>query len=687
MDYKTEKIRNIALLGHQGSGKTSLIEALNLMTKAIPAKGLIEKGTTISDYLPYEAEKGGSFNTTVCPVYYKDYKLNFIDVPGSEELAYEMDNALNVVEGAILLIDASSGVQVGTKNAYRTITEKHVPCLIFVNKMEKENVHFDNVLKEIKEQLGSHATVFAYPLGHENDFNGFINVVDMKARLFNGKEVVDGEVNADKKDHMQELHDQVVELVAETSEELLDKFFGGEEITNEEIHNGLRQAVAAGDVEPILVGSVQNNIGILSLLDTAIDYLPSPADVKPRKAKDENGKEIEVKADDTGAFSAYVFKTIVDPFLGTINFFKTYSGLATPGMDIVVNGQNPMKVKDLLVMNGKKQNAVEKLSAGDIGAITKLTGINTGDTISAPKNVVIFEPTPVPNPTQYLGIVAASKNDDDKLSGVLQKVMLEDPSIQLQRNVETSQLLIGGQGLHHLNFVLDKIKRIYKVNLNTEDQKIVYRETIRGKAEALGSYKKQSGGAGFFGVVNMRFEPSKDGSSFSEEIFGGAVPKNYFPAVEKGFYEALEKGPLAGYPVINVHATLFDGKYHDVDSNELSFKMAAKLSFKEAYPKCNPVLLEPIMKVMITVADEYLGDVMSDINQRRGRIANMGSNGSMQVIEAYIPEAEIITYKMDLSSLTQGNGKFSREFYQYEVVPFNIQEKIVKERAAEKQQD
>jgi len=682
MDYNTKQIRNIALLGHQGSGKTSLIEALNLITGAIPNKGSVDKGTTISDYLPYEAEKGGSFNTTICPVFYRNTKFNFIDVPGSEELSFEIDNALSVCKGAILLIDASSGVQVGTKNAYRTLRAKHVPTLILVNKMDKENIHFDKLIDEIHEQLGKHATVFAYPLGHENNFNGFANVVDMKARIFNGKTMEDAEIHADKLDHMQELHDQVVELVAETSEELLEKFFGGEEISNEEIHEGLRNAVLSGDVEPILVGSVEKNVGMQTLLDMAIDYLPSPADLQDKKAHKENGQEISVKTDDAEPFAAYVFKTIVDPFLGTINIFKIFAGKAEPGMDISVDGQD-MKIKDLSYFNGKKQVNVDVLHAGDIGAVTKLAGIQTGSTITALKADVKFDPTPVPNPTQYLGIVAASKNDDDKLSSVLQRVMLEDPTIQLQRNVETSQLLIGGQGLHHLNFVLDKIKRTYKVNLLTEEQRIVYRETIRGTAEALGSYKKQSGGSGFFGVVNMRFEPCKEDSYFSEEVFGGAVPKNYFPAVEKGFFEALEKGPLAGYPVINVHATLFDGKYHDVDSNELSFRMAAILSFKDAYPKCRPVLLEPIMKVQITVADEYLGDVISDINQRRGRIAGMGAKDSMQVIEAFIPEAEIITYKMDLSSLTQGNGKFSREFYQYEEVPFNIQEKIVKERAQE----
>ncbi len=390
----------------------------------------------------------------------------------------------------------------------------------------------------------------------------------------------------------------------------------------------------------------------------------------------------DAPVDENKPFAAYVFKTIVDPFLGVINYFKINNGKAAPGMDMTVEGTD-MKIKDLSYFNGKKQVNVDVLHAGDIGAVTKLTGIQTGDTMTALKSNVEFKKVVMPNPTQYIGILAASKNDEDKLSGVLQKVMLEDPAIQLQRNVETSQLLIGGQGMQHLNYTLDKIKRTYKLNLNTEEQRIVYRETIKGKAEALGSYKKQSGGSGFFGVVNMRFEPCQEDSYFSEEVFGGAVPKNYFPAVEKGFFEALEKGPLAGYPVIHVHATLFDGKYHDVDSNELSFRMAAILSFKDAYPKCRPVLLEPIMKVQITVADEYLGDVISDINQRRGRIAGMGAKDSMQVIEAFIPEAEIITYKMDLSSLTQGNGKFSREFYQYEEVPFNIQEKIVKERAQE----
>jgi len=683
MNYTTKQIRNIAVLGHQSCGKTSLIESLNFMTGAIPAKGSIEKGTTVSDYLPYEAEKGCSFNTTVCPIFYKDYKFNFIDVPGSEEFSYEMENVLSIVDAAILVLDAASGVEVGTKNCFRSLAKKHIPTIIFLNKMDKENIKFEPLVDKIQEQLTKKAKAFNIPIGSDVNLKGFVNAANMTARLFNDGKMTDTEIPAELQDDAERAHAAIVELVAETSEEMLDKFFAGEEISLEEINEGIHTAIKSEDVLPMLIGSATRNIGLLSLLDMCIEYLPSPDERILKKCYDANNNEIEVKMSEEEPFAAYVFRTVVDPFLGTINFFKVFSGSISSGLDIQVEGANPQKVKDLYVINGKKQAAVEKLGPGDIGAITKLNGICTGNTISAVKNNVKFKEKVAPNPTQYIGIVAASKNDEDKLSTVLQKIMLEDPAIQLQRNVETSQLLIGGQGLHHLNYVLDKIKRVYKVNLNTEDQKIVYRETIKGTGEALGSYKKQSGGAGFFGVVNMRFEPCKEDSYFSEEVFGGAVPKNYFPAVEKGFFEALEKGPLAGYPVINVHATLFDGKYHDVDSNELSFKMAAILSFKEAYPKCRPVLLEPIMKVKITIADEYLGDVMSDISQRRGRVAGMDANDGMQIIEAYVPEAEIITYKMDLSGLTQGNGKFTREFYQYEEVPFDIQNKIIKEREAE----
>jgi len=678
MSYNTSVIRNIAVLGHQGSGKTSLVESLLVSTGAISSKGLVEKGNTVSDYLPYEAEKGCSFNTAVCPVFYKGYKFNFIDVPGSEELSTEADNILSIVKGAILVIDASKGVEVGTQNCFRNLKERHIPCVIFINKMDKENVKIDKLVEDIKEKLGKFATLFAYPTGHEENFDGFCNVVDLKARKYNGVECVDDVIYDDKKIKIMELHNEIIELVAQTSDELLDKFFSGEDLTSAEVHTALRKSVLDGEIAPILVGSAIKNIGVHTLLDMMIDYLPNPQDLKPMVGVDNNGNPVEVLTNNEEPFSAYVFKTIVDPFLGTINLFKIFSGSIAPGKEILVNGQVE-KVKDLYYFSGKKQIAVDLLNAGDIGAITKIPSITTGMTICEPKRPVTFDCYTAPNPTQYVGIVAASKNDEDKLSTVLSKIMQEDPTIQLQRNVETSQLLLGGRGMHHIDFVLDKIKRIYKVNLQTEKQKIVYRETIKSPAEATGSYKKQSGGAGFYGVVVMKFEPTKEQSYFTEEVFGGSVPKNYFPAVEKGFFEALEKGPLAGYPVINVHATLLDGKYHDVDSNELSFRMAAILAFKEAYAKCKPVLLEPIMKVKVFVGSQYLGAVMGDINVRRGRIADMSGNDETQVIEAFIPEAEIIDYSMSLSSLTQGNGSFTREFYAYEEVPTHLVDKVIKE--------
>ena len=678
MSYNTNVIRNIAVLGHQGSGKTTLVESLLGSTGAIAAKGTVEKGNTVSDYLPYEAEKGCSFNTAVCPVFYNEYKFNFIDVPGSEELSTEVDNVLSVVKGAILVIDASKGVEVGTQNCFRNLKARHIPCIIFINKMDKENIKIDKLVEDIKEKLGKFATLFAYPTGHEENFDGFCNVVDLKARKYNGKECVDDIIYDDKKVKIMELHNEIIELVAQTSDELLDKFFGGEDLTKDEVHAALRKSVLDGEIAPILVGSAVKNIGVHTLLDMMIDYLPNPADLKPMVGEDEAGNPVEVKTVDEEPFSAYVFKTIVDPFLGSINLFKIFSGSIAPGKEIYVNGQVE-KVKDLYYFSGKKQVPVESLSAGDIGAITKIPSVATGMTICDPKRPVSFKVYDVPNPTQYVGIVAATKNDEDKLSGVLQKIMAEDPTVQLQRNVETSQLLLGGRGMHHIDFVLDKIRRVYKVNLNTEKQKIVYRETIKATAESTGSYKKQSGGSGFFGVVVMKFEPTTENSYFTEEIFGGSVPKNYHPAVEKGFHEALEKGPLAGYPVINVHATLLDGKYHDVDSNELSFRMAAILAFKDAYPKCRPVLLEPIMKVRISVASQYLGDVISDVSTRRGRISGMEGNDQLQVVEAFIPEAEIIDYSMNLSSLTQGNGVFTREFHGYEEVPAHLVDKIIKE--------
>ncbi|MBE6137489.1 MAG: elongation factor G [Erysipelotrichaceae bacterium] len=671
------KIRNVVVLGHQSSGKTTLVESLYSVTANKP-KGSVEKGTTISDYLPEEKAKLSSIRLSIVPSVYKDYKMNFIDIPGNDDFLGEAISTVSVVKGAILVIDASSGVEVQTVKHWNLLRKRNIPTIIYVNKMDKENVKFENVLTEIREKLGNTAIPFSYPMGKNDNFDGFVNVVTLKARKYNGTDCEDAEIYDDKKAKVFELHNTMVEAVAQTSEELLDKFFMGEALTHEEIQDGLRAAVLNGELTPVLVGSATKNIGIHTMLEMLIDYLPNPSDLNPIVGKDDDGKDIERKTLDEEPFSAFVFKTIVDSYSGVTSIFKVNSGVLKAGDEMYVpNLKKNISVNQLFTMCGGKQTPVTELHAGDIGCINKVDGLETSMTLCSPKAKITYKGIDFPTAVYYKALLAKNKNDDDKLGTTLAKIMLEDKSIEVKRNVETNQLLIGSLGLGHLNFVLERMKNSYKLEVNLEDYKVVYRETIKGSATAEGRYVKQSGGSGFYGVVVMDFAPAEE-NTFTEEVFGGAVPKNYFPAVEKGFFEACEKGLLAGYPVIGVKACLKDGKYHAVDSNELAFRMAAILAFKEAYANCKPTLLEPIIKVVVTVHTEDVGAIISDLNTRRAKIVGMDINSVKdQKITALVPESEILEYVNDLKSLTQGSGYFNREFHSYEEAPSYIQSKII----------
>ncbi len=673
------KIRNVAILGHQSSGKTTLVESIYATALGKP-KGTIEKGNTISDYLAEEKARLSSVRLSIVPVEFNDYKINLIDIPGNDDFIGEAISAINVVKGAILVIDAASGVEVETVKHWNMLRKRNIPTLIFVNKMDKDDVHFDKVFEDIRNKLGNNAIPFSYPMGHNDSFDGFVNIVTLKARKYNGQTCEDAEIYDDKKAKVFELHNTMVEAVAQTSEELLDKFFNGDTLTHEEIQNGLRVGVLNGELIPVIVGSATKNIGIHTTLQMLIDYLPNPSDLNPIEASKENGDKVEIKTLDSEPFSALIFKTTIDSFSGTTNIFKVNSGILNVGDEVYCPnlGKN-FVINQLFTLCGAKQLPVQKLTAGDIGCVNKIDGLLTSMTICSPKSKITFPLIEFPTAVYYKGLVTKSKNDDDKLGTVLSKIMLEDKSVEVKRNIETNQLLIGTLGLGHLTFILDRMKNSYKLDVTTEDSKIVYRETIRKSATGDGRYIKQSGGSGFYGVVQMDFEPA-DENNFTEQVFGGAVPKNYFPAVEKGFYEACEKGLLAGFPVIGVHACLKDGKYHPVDSNELAFKMAAILAFKDAYPKCDPIILEPIIRIVVTVHTDDVGTIISDLNTRRGKIVGMDINSVKdQKITALVPESEILEYVNDLKSMTQGSGYFNRTFECYEQTPSYIQEKILKE--------
>ena len=681
MIYEAKNIRNVALFGHQGSGKTSLVESLYAAVNGTE-KGSIEKGNTISDYQKEEKKRLSSISTSVVPLFYKDYKINLLDVPGNDDFVGEGIAVTHSIKGAILMIDASSGIQVGTIKAFKLLKRRGIPFLIYVNKMDKGYPNYEEILDQIVKTFGKTCIPFTLPLGHADQFDGFINCVELKARKYNGKTCEDDVIYEDKKAKVFELYNSICEAVALTDDSLLDKFFSGEPLSNEEIHSGLRKGVLNAEIYPIIFGSAINNIGINTLIRMLIDYLPAPDDLKPYVGLDDNGNEVTRKTENNEPFSGYVFKTLIDQYLGQINFVKVDSGVLNVGQEVYVPNLNrTVKIASLNTICGNNLTAVEQVGAGDICAITKTTDLETSFTICDKDNHIKFKEIGFPTAVYFKALVTKDKKDDEKLSSGLAKIVREDKTLEVKRNTETKQLLLGGLSETHINFVLAKLKSTYTVDVSTVEPKICYRETITKEASGNGRYIKQSGGSGFYGVVEMKFEPSEK-IEFAEEIFGGAVPKNYFPSIEKGFYEALNEGLLAGFPVINCKATLLDGKYHPVDSNELAFKMAAILAFKDAYMKAAPTILEPILNVNIYIDNKYLGDVLNDLNSRRGRIQNIvDKENETTMVEVLLPEAETLDYVTKLKVLTQGSGYFNRTFYSYEEVPHQLKEKVIKENS------
>jgi elongation factor G len=688
--YDVEHLRALAVVGAPGSGKTSFIESVLYVTGAKDKKGDVEHKNTTSDYLQEEKEHMSSISTSLIPVEYKDYKLNFLDTPGNRELVSEVDQALSVVKGVVVMIDGSKGIDIGSEQILSDLSVMNIPTIIFLNKMDKENVKFDQLVQKIKDTLGKSAVPFLWPILKDDNFRGYVDLIDMKTRVLENGKVVELEVSEELLDEVSEVRESILESVAETSEELLDKYFGGEELSREEVVCGLRKGVLNGDLQPILLGSALKDIGIPDLLEMIEKFMAAPNDLKPIKGINPETKEEVVRETKNDApFSAYCFKTEVDPFIGTISYIKIFSGTLESGQKVMVgNTEEVIKVNQVALLRGKDILETEKLIAGEIGVVTKLDEVTTGVTLCDPKDPIIINGPDLPKPTIYIAIHPKSKKDEDKISTALHKIAVEDPSFDYKRNRETAQLLIGGQGMNHLNLILEKLRNVYKVDVDTSDPKVVYRETIKKTAEAEGRHKKQSGGSGQFGVVKIRFEPINPNEKefeFAEEIHGGSVPRGYWPAVEKGLIEHFQSGPLAGFPVIGVRAVLFDGSYHAVDSNEISFKLAAALAFKNALKDLKPTILEPIMKVEAIVRDEYVGDVMGDINKRRGQLSGMNPlPGSKQQIIAEIPESEILSYAIDLNAMTQGTGTFQMEFVRYDEVPNHLIDAVI---AANKEEE
>lgn len=682
--YTTDKIRNVALVGHSGSGKTNLTEAMLFQSGATKRMGNVSSKNTLSDFSNEEAQRQSSIGTSVIPVEWRDTKINVIDAPGYLDFVGEVYGALRAAEAAILVVDATSGVEVGTELIWKYCEEIDLPRIIFVNKIDGENVNFRRLMEELDAKFGKKVLPFSTPIGEGVEFQGVTDVIFQKGFKYEKGVPTEIELNHDQMKATEKIYEEITEIVAESSEELIEKYFEGEPFTREEILKGVTYALTQGSAVPLLVGSGEKAIGIDILLNMIVNYMPAPNHPDAHigfRHEDEEERKVDVKE----PYSAVVFKTITDPFVGKISIFKVVSGKITKDTDLYNSTkQASEKMGGLYTIRGKEQTAIAELHAGDIGATTRLNVTQTGDTLADKANPTVYKKIKYPQSNLFYAIEPVSKGDEDKISSSLYKLQEEDPSFVIERNQETKQLTIGGQGSVQLQVIIDKLKNNYGVEVKIVPFVIPYRETITQTVEVQGRHKKQSGGAGQYGDVWIRFSPSTEEFEFDEEVFGGAVPRNYFPAVEKGIEEAKDNGPLAGYPVVNFKAVLYDGSYHDVDSNEMSFKLAAALAFRNGMEKAGPVLLEPIMKVEVTIPDTYLGDVMGDINKRRGRILGMDqqADGS-QLIIAEAPQAEMFEYAIDLRAMTQGRGNFSMEFVRYEQVPNEVAQAVIEARKKE----
>jgi len=683
-NFETKKIRNIAIVGHGGEGKTTLTEAMLFNSGGTDRFGRVEDGTTTTDYDPEEIKRQISINSAIAPMVWNDHKINVVDVPGYFDFIGEMMSALRVVDSAVLVVGAVSGLMVGAEKAWDYCESHVIPRMIFINQMDRENANFSKVLDQLKDKYGTSIAPFQIPIMEGGQFKGIVDVLRMEAKIFDGKEAKDAPIPDNMIDEVEPIRTMLIEAAVETSEELMEKYFEGEEITEEELTNAIRYGVLEGDIVPILCGSAVNNVGIKTLMDEIVNYLPSPCDRPSFKGTNPKTNETirrEMKVSEP--FSALVFKTIVDPFIGKLSIFKVMSGELESGATVYnANKDYNEKTTALYSLKGKNQTQVSKLTAGDFGAFAKLQRTETGDTLCDPSSPIVYKGIEFPEPAISMAIQVEKEGEEDKVFSGLNRLSEEDPTFIIETNPDTNETLISGIGEMQLEVVASRLKSKFGVGVLFKEPKVAYRETIRKTIKAEGKHKKQSGGHGQYGHVWIEFEPLGDTQKqleFVDKIVGGVVPRQYIPAVEKGLLESMEKGVLAGYPMYGIKATLYDGSYHSVDSSEIAFKMAANLAYRKLVD-ADPVLLEPIMKAEVIVNDEYMGDVIGDLNRRRGRILGMNPIGNgLQCIEAEVPQAEMFKYATDLRSMTQARGSFKLSFVRYEEVPANISAKIIEE--------
>jgi elongation factor G len=690
--YTSEKIRNVVLLGHGSCGKTTLVEAMAYSTGIIKRQGKVEEGNTISDYDKEEQKRLFSISTTLVPIEYEDIKINFLDTPGYFDFVGEVEEAMAAADAAVIVVSAKSGVEVGTIKAWEYCEKYNLPRLFFVTDMDVDNASFSEVVDQLVELYGNKIAPFHVPIRENEKFVGFVNVVKMAGRKFTtGSNYEECEIPEYVMENLSKFREILLEAVAETNEELMDKYFSGEEFTQQEISQALRTNVIDGSVVPVLIGSGINAQGTTMLMQAIEKYFPDPTK-KTISGKNVNtGEVFEGNYDASKPFSARVFKTIADPFIGKFSLFKVCSGVLKNDTPLYnTNKDTDEKANKIYVLRGKEQMEVSELHAGDIGALGKLSETVTGDTLSTKANPIQYDPIELSTPYTYVRYKTKNKGDDDKVSQALAKLMDEDLTLKVVNDTENRQTLLYGIGEQHIDVAVNKLFSKYKVEIEVMKPRVPYRETIRKKSSVRGKHKKQSGGHGQYGDVAMEFEPSGDLETayvFEEKIFGGAVPKNYFPAVEKGIADSVLKGPLAGYPVVGIKATLVDGSYHPVDSSEMAFRLATILAFKQGFMEASPVLLEPIVSLKVVVPDKFTGDIMGDLNKRRGRVLGMNPVNGKQEIVADIPLSELHGYSTDLRSMTGGIGEYSYEFSRYEQAPSDVQQKVIEDNAKEEENE
>ena len=682
-EYSLEKTRNIGIMAHIDAGKTTCTERVLFHTHKIHKIGETHDGESQMDWMEQEQERGITITSAATTAYWKGYRLNIIDTPGHVDFTVEVQRSLRVLDGAVALIDAQAGVEPQTETVWRQATEYNVPRMIFSNKMDKMGADFEFSLKSIDERLGVNAKPIEWPIGAESDFNGIIDLITRKAYKYDGKPEENTEeidIPADMVDLVEEKRNDLIEAVAEFDDNLMNKYLEGEEISVEEIKAAIRKGTLAVKFFPVMCGTALGNKGIKLLLDAVVDYMPSPIDVEAIAGVDLNGKDIVRHPKDSEPFSALAFKVMTDPFVGRLTFVRVYSGHLSNGSYVLnANKDKKERIGRILQMHANHRQEITDIYTGDIAAVVGLKATTTGDTLCDEKHACILAPMEFPEPVIELAVEPKSKDDQDKMALALQKLSEEDPTFRATTDHETGQTIIAGVGELHLDIIIDRMKREFGVEANVGNPQVAYRETIKQKGDCEGKYIKQSGGRGQYGHVWVEFEPNEGkGYEFVDAVVGGVVPREYIPVVDKGLQEAMQSGILAGFPVIDVKATLHDGSYHDVDSSEMAFKVAASLALKEAKKKCNPVILEPIMSVEVTVPDEFLGTVMGDITARRGRPMGQRSRGNALMIDAMVPLSEMFGYVTSLRSNTQGRGNFTMKFDHYEEVPKNIAEDIIK---------